>query len=88
MSHSFLKIVHFEDYRQFCRYREDGVCKNPDATIPICARPDRATMNRCSVWTKFQDFNVRRKEDGRDAKEGQKRFHDQDSWEESEVSSH
>lgn len=57
---SFLKIIHFDDFRQFCTYRDGVICANEEG-LKLCPRANKFTMENCPLWCKFQDFHIRRK---------------------------
>ena len=74
---SFLKIIHFEDFRIFCCYRTGITCGNADNAYHSCPRANKETMNRCPLWRDFKDFNVRRKDEG-NGKPRTKKFADEE----------
>jgi hypothetical protein len=74
---SFLKIIHFEDFRQFCTYRRGIVCDNDENAYKSCPRANKRTMSNCPVWRCFKDFNIRRKYE-RNGKPRRKKFKDEE----------
>ena len=82
MSNSFLKIIDFESFREFCKNRAGIICHEVDfGRTYVCAKADKNTMVNCPIWKLFKDFNVRREEDGRNEKEHRKTFRDSEEIE-------
>lgn len=78
---SFLKIIHFEDFRQFCQHRDGILCNNEDNKSKTCDRANKRTMEKCPIWKLFKDFNQRRSPDvEEEADKRIKKFRDQESW--------
>jgi hypothetical protein len=58
-SFSFLKIVDFESFREFCKYRTQGNCDNPDNLDHTCHRANKKTMMKCPLWKAFRSYHKR-----------------------------
>ena len=60
MSNSFLKIIDFESFREFCKNRVGIICHEVEfGRTYICSKADKTTMMNCPIWKLFKDFNTR-----------------------------
>ena len=54
--HTFTKIVEFEDFRYFCKYRDGEKCSEEDNKTSLCHRANKSTMDNCPIWAKFKNY--------------------------------
>jgi len=83
---SFLKIIDFDSFREFCKNRNGILCtaRALEGYLDACPRANKDTMQRCPIWKLFKDFNVRSIDGKRDEK--RKSFRDSETFfEESEA---
>lgn len=65
------KIIDFESFREFCKYRNRHSCNNEDHITGTCIKPDRIARDSCPIWYMFKN-SERRVSDGRYGKKRKK----------------